>query len=109
MLAVQLLVAERPSLASTAVNLALGTASDPATVSRLLQLLEFTDQKAIVIAKCKETLGRLATSEYLVIRALARRLLGSEAPPMPPPSPADPALLADSLGNLWTPNDRSPD
>lgn len=104
MLALERLMTERPLLVSAGLNMVLSTSSDPATVTRLLRLLENTPKhKVTLINKCKDALGRLASGEYLVIRALARRLLGSQAPPLPPPSPPNPAMVPHLSETLWTP------
>ena len=104
LLAAELLISERPAAAMPAIEIALDALSDPATTAWLLRLTEqhrawlppLTDEG-------KRTLARLATGPHLVVRALARRILAGEAPPMPPPNPADPALLHHADQSLWTP------
>ncbi|MFL6263058.1 MAG: ATP-binding protein [Thermoanaerobaculia bacterium] len=105
LLAVQLLLSERPTQSALAVDLALANLSDPATLTWLLRVVEQSGEpREIVVAKCQETLTRLATGPYLTIRALARRLLRGAEPPLPPPTPADRALVEDCSVDLWTPH-----
>ena len=104
LLAARLLLSERPAPAAAAFDAALGALTDPATIVWLLRLVELSgSENAPVVALCKQTLARLATGPHLVVRALALRLLGSDAPPLPPPSPADEELLSQSDERFWTP------
>ncbi len=104
LLAAQLLLSERPAAIMPAIDIAMDALSDPATTAWLLRLIEqHRAQGAPLTAEGKRTLIGLATKPHLVVRALARRLLTSEAPPMPLPDPADPALLRQADEALWTP------
>lgn len=103
LLAVKLLMSERPDLTATAFDVALSVLTDPATIVWLLRLVELNDEEnEPILAACKQTLAGLATGPHLVVRALARRLLGSDAPPLPPSS-ANAALLSEPNERIWTP------
>ena len=104
LLAARLLLSERPTAAAAAFDAALSALSDPATIVWLLRLIELCgSDNTPIVAECKRTLTRLATGQHLVVRALARRLLGTDAPPLPPPSSADEELLCQSDARFWTP------
>ena len=106
-LAAQLLLDERAAASANAFKIALGSISDPATLAWLLRLIELSDETGIPVrASCQETLRGLASHRFLTVRALARRLIAGEQPPIPPPSPADAALLGGSGNLLWTPSTR---
>ncbi len=104
LLAARLLLSERPAAAAAAFDAALGALSDPATIVWLLRLIELSgSENAPVVARCKQTLTRFATGQHLAVRALARRLLETDAPPLPLPPPADEELLSQSDARFWTP------
>lgn len=109
LLAIRLLLEERPGLAAEAFQVALGALEEPATLAWLLQLLLGlrTEHIKTVTARCGHELSRHATGPFLVVRALARRLLGDEAPPMPPPSDPHPSLVATGTDSLWVPDNHS--
>lgn len=105
LLAAQLLLAERSAAAAPAFKVALANLSDPATLTWLLRVLEHAGELAgPVITRCAPVLRRLASGPHLTVRTLARRLIGEVDSPMPPPTPADSALLTTSESEvLWTP------
>ena len=94
LLATGFLLAERPNAAAPAINSALEHLSDPATLAWLLQLLEqHAHASADVVSKCADVLKEHAKGPHLTVRALARRLLGEQAGPLPTPSSPAPELL----------------
>ncbi len=96
LLAAGCLISERPDASAAALDVALDALSDPATTTWLLRLIDLGEGvDAAAVAQCRQTLSNLATGQHLVVRALARRLLDGQASPMPPPDPADPALLGE--------------
>ena len=110
LLAVRLLLSERPEPTATAVHFALGELSDPATLTWLLRLIETSEATATaVVEQCRQTLIELAGGEYLVARTIARRLLQDDAPPLPPPSDDDTSLLARGGTGIWLPEDHATD
>lgn len=103
-LAAQLLLNERASVAAPAFNVALSSISDPATLTWLLKIIESSGERSIPVREsCQEILRDLVRRDFIVIRALARRLLISEQAPIAPPTSADPALLGESETLLWKP------
>jgi hypothetical protein len=104
-LAAQLFLNERPEVAAPAFDIALGAISDPATLAWLLRLIESSDERGLpVLMSCQETLRDLVSRNRLTVRALARRLLRGEQPPLVPPSPAHEALLSENHDQIWIPN-----
>jgi hypothetical protein len=94
LIAAQMLLNGYPDVAAPAFNYALRTISDPATLTWLLRLIEHaTAGNGRVNHYCQETLRDLAQRDHLTVRALARRLLTGDEPPIPRPTPADQALL----------------
>jgi hypothetical protein len=103
-LAVQLLLEERPVVSAHVFSLALRAISDPATLAWLLRVLESSSPPSDpVLEACQAVLRDLAARDHLTIRALARRLITGEAPPLAPPAPPDNALLGEPAESLWTP------
>lgn len=110
LLAVRLLLSQRPTQAAAAVDLALRELSDPATLTWLLRLIDNMGTRAApVISACRQTLVQLARDEHLVVRALARRLLGDDAPSSPPPAADDRNLLTAGETSIWTPTTHDDD
>ena len=104
LLAIRVLVSHRPTQAAAAVDLALSELSDPATLTWLLRLIDAIGTTAApVISACRQTLVQLARGEHLVVRSLARRLLGDDAPSLPPPAADDRELLSVGSTSIWTP------
>jgi len=103
-LAVQLLLNERASVAAPAFNTALSSISDPATLTWLLKIIESSGESSTPVREsCQEILRDLVRRDFIVIRALARRLLIGEQAPIASPTSADPALLGESETLLWKP------
>lgn len=110
LLAVRLLLSQRPTLAAAAVDLALRELSDPATLTWLLRLIDdMGTEVAPVISACRQTLVQLASGEHLVVRALARRLLGDAVALSPPPAADDKDLLTAGGTSIWTPENHDED
>ena len=110
LLAVELLLSERPTQAAAAADFALSELSDPATLAWLLRVMETSSTPATpLITACRQTLVQLAGGEHLVVRALARRLLQDDAPPLPPPAADDKELLTGTDALIWTPADHDED
>ena len=104
LLAIRLLVSQRPTQAAAAVDLALSELSDPATLTWLLRLIDTIGTTAApVISACRQTLVQLARRDHLVVRSLARRLLGDDAPSLPLPAGDDRELLSVGVASIWTP------
>lgn len=103
-LAVQLLLEERPLACARALPIALGTISDPATLTWLLRVLESTNfpSDATLLA-CQSVLRDLVTRGHLTVRALARRLVTGDPPPLAPSAPPENALLRKGPEGLWIP------
>lgn len=109
LLAVRVLLTQRPTQAAAAVDLALSELSDPATLTWLLRLIDTMGTTvAPVISACRQTLLQLARRDHLVVRALARRLLG-DAAASSPPAADDKALLTAGGTRIWTPANHDDD
>jgi hypothetical protein len=91
LLATQLLIEERPSIAGEALATTLGDISDVATLTWLLCVMEDSADDS-VLAACQPVLRSLASRPQLSVRAIARRLLSGELPPLPAPSDTSVAL-----------------
>jgi hypothetical protein len=103
-LAAQLLLEERPVISARAFPDALARISDPATLTWLLRVLESSDPRSgPVLEACQAVLRDLSTRGQLTLRALARRMVTGDPPPVAPPALPDNALLAEAAGGLWTP------
>lgn len=103
-LAAQLLLNERPQEAAPAFAIALSTISDPATLSWLLRLMETSSAKSLpILMACQNTLRDLVLRDHLTVRALARRLIRGDQPPLVPPSSAHTALLSEQSEHIWLP------
>lgn len=103
-LATQLLLNECPQTTATAFITALSTISDPATLTWLLQLMEVSDEKnQPILIECQSTLRDLVSNDRLTVRAIARRLLRGDQPPIVPPSSAHSALLSEQVSQIWVP------
>ena len=93
-LATEFLLDERPAAVAPAIETALLTLSDPATLTWLLRVLEVRGETATtVVTACRSALTELAGRPHLTVRALARRLLPGSDLPLPLPSDPDPPLL----------------
>jgi hypothetical protein len=103
-LAVQLLLNERPQVAAPAFVTALSTISDLATLAWLLQLMEVSAAKSLpILMECQNTLRDLVSRDRLTVRALARRLIRGDQPPLVPPNSAHNALLSEQSEHIWFP------
>ena len=93
-LATEFLLEERPSAIAPAIESALLTLSDPATLTWLLRMMEVRSETAsMVVTACRGALTTLAGRHHLTVRSVARRLLRGSDLPLPLPSDPDPALL----------------
>ncbi|MFI0786209.1 AAA family ATPase [Streptomyces lydicus] len=100
MIAARALVSLRLEAAAPAVALALEHASDPATLTWLLCLLEEQGPAGrAALEHCQDALGALAQGPLLTVRALARRLLINS--PKVPMGPSAPDVLQPAV-RLWT-------
>jgi hypothetical protein len=103
-LAAQLLLNERPQEVSPAFVIALSTISDPTTLTWLLRLMEISSANSLpILMACQNTLRDLVSRDRLTVRALARRLIRGDQPPLVPPSPARSALLSEQSKPIWLP------
>jgi hypothetical protein len=94
LLGITLTIEQRPDVAGPACGVALSTISDPATLSWLLVILASDgDGYQTVRSLCQPQLRELLTRDSLTVRALARRLIEGDAPPLPPSAAPDDALL----------------
>lgn len=103
LLAVQLLLEERSGVCSRSLSVALTGISDPATLIWLLRVLELSDLPAPVLEACQPVLRDLLTRNHLTVRALARRLITGDPPPLALPAPPDKTLLGEPPEGIWTP------
>lgn len=107
-LATQLIIDERAAIAAPAFKIALSWISDPATLTWLLHLIDLAKERSFPIREsCQDVFRELVARDLITVRALSRRLLLGEKPPLAPPTPADNFLL-DRRGNiLWNPDNSS--
>jgi hypothetical protein len=104
LVALDLLLALRPGIAANALAICLEQPSDPATLCWFMSLiLDRMSENDQLVRKCESQLIALAESEYLTVRATARRLLGPVAPGLPSSATPHPALLRDETRSLWSP------
>ena len=104
LVATQMLIDEHPSAATTAIESALLSLSDPATLTWLLRVLELTGGKGIsIVSTSRNALIELARGPHLTIRALARRLLSDDAIPLAPIGQPDQELLDQGSSGLLLP------
>lgn len=102
-LAVQLLLEERPVVCSRVLSVALASISDPATLTWLLRMIELSALPAPVLEACQPVLRGLSTGSHLTVRALARRMVKGDPPPLALPAPPDNTLLGEPPEGIWTP------
>ena len=94
LVAVQVLIDERPSAMAAAIEPALSFLSDPATLTWLLRLIELPGEKAAAtLSECDAVLMKLMESPHLTVRALSRRLLPNREVPLPLSLETDVELL----------------
>ena len=104
LLATQLLIEQRPDVIASAVNFALSTISDPATLVWLLSVIDSSRGKgAAVVAACQPAFRELSSRGLLTVRTLARRLIEGVEPPLVVSAVPEPALVADETQVIWTP------
>lgn len=104
MIAARTLLSLRPETAAPAMALALEHATDPATLTWLLCLIEEQGPAGRFVAEhCRHALVALAAGPLLTVRALARRLLVDEE--NVPMGPSDPYVLRPP-NSLWTSSGR---
>jgi hypothetical protein len=101
-LAIQLLLGERPGVCARVLPLALGAISDPTTLAWLLGMLEQSDLQAPILQACQPVLRVLSANSYLTVRAIARRMITGDQPPLVPPESPDNVLLGEDANVLWT-------
>jgi hypothetical protein len=110
LLATRLLLEHRPDVAANVFSIALSSISDPATLVWLLSVIESSRESAApVVSACQPVLRELSSRVLLTVRALARRLLDGDEPPLVPSAVPDPALLADERQAIWTPTNSGND
>ena len=86
LLAIRALIANRPQLAGSVLNVAFPRITCAATTTWLLKSIEEgTDSRSSLIAECQESLTQLTTSEYHSVRSVAIRLLRLAHKPVPSP------------------------
>lgn len=109
MLAVQLLLEERPAVLAPALARALRAISEPATLTWLLSLLSSGRASAEnALDACQLELRDLASRDLLTVRALARRI-AADPPPLVPSAAADAVPIRADSDALWTPNEPDDD
>ena len=103
--ATQMLIDEHLSAATTAaIESALLSLSDPATLTWLLRVLELAGEKAApIVSASRDALTELARGPHLTIRVLARRLLSDDAIPLAPIGQPDQELLNQGSSGLLLP------
>ena len=100
-MAVQLLIDQHPTVVAPAIESALLSLSDPATLTWLLRVIEMAGDKATpIVATSRKALIKLAQGPWLTVRVLARQLLSSEDIPPCPPCEADPELLRGDTSDV---------
>ena len=106
LVAIDALLRLRSDEGATALAVALAKPCDPATHGWLLSLASQRCAAGDHIWEAiRDPLLQLATSDYLAVRAAARRLLGSAAPELPIATPAHPMLTHAYLPGIWVPDD----
>ncbi len=94
LVAVKVLIDERPSVFAAAIEPALAILSDPATLTWLLRMIELSRENArSTISECDAVLAKLMERPHLTVRALSRRLLPHRQVPLPRSDEPDVELL----------------
>ncbi len=103
LVATQVLIEERTSAVTAALEHALLSLSDPATLTWLLRVIELAGEKtAQIVSELRSALTELAGRPHLTVRALARRLLSDEEIPLAHSAEPDSELLeGGSTGFLF--------
>ena len=101
---IQALINERASAVTSALESALSSLSDPATLTWLLRLIELAGEKAApIVSGSRSALTKLAGHPHLTVRALARRLLSDDEVPLAPSAEPDLELLDRSSTGIVLP------
>ena len=101
---IQVLINERASGVTSALESALSSLSDSATLTWLLRVIELADEKAApIVFGSRTALIELAGRPHLTIRALARRILSDDEFPLAPPNAPDSDLLNPGSTDLVLP------
>ena len=104
LVATQVLINERASAVTAALESALSPLSDPATLTWLLRAIERAGEKAApIISESRSALIELVGRPHLTVRALARRLLSSSEVPLAPSAEPDLELLERGSTSLVLP------
>ena len=104
LLGIKMLMSECAATVTPALNLALSSLSDPATLTWLIRLIESSQDKEDTIpSNLRDTLSELAVSSYLTVRALARRQISSNDIPLAPLSEPAPELLDKEFTGITLP------
>ena len=102
--AIQFLIEHRALFVASAIESALSSLSDPATLTWLLRIIELAgEQAAPIVDACRNVLTELAQGPHLTVRGLARRLLAKGDTTLAPLSEPDSELLECSSSNLLLP------
>ena len=104
LVAIQVLIDERPSAIAAAIGPALSFLSDPATLAWLLRLIELSGEGAAgTLTESDSVLMKLMESPHLTVRALSRRLLPNREAPLPLSLEVDMELLDQRPPTLLLP------
>ena len=105
LVAIQILIDQRPSTIAPAIKSALLSLSDAATLTWLLRVIERAgDSAASIVSVCRDALIELAGRPQLVVRTLARRLIPKVELPLPSATEPDRELINRGSG-LVVPED----
>jgi len=105
LLAIKILIDERPEVISAALGTTLTELSDPATLTWLLRVIELAEDKATpVVSGCRNALIELMARPHLVVRTIARRLLTDCDTPLVASSDPDAELLDNGKVELILPD-----
>ena len=105
LVATQVLIEERTSAVTAALEHALSSLSDPATLTWLLRVIELAGERtAQIVSELRSALTELAGRPHLTVRALARRLLSDEEIPLAQSAEPDSELLEGGSTGLLLPS-----
>ena len=104
LIGINLLISECATFVTPALNLALSSLSDPATLTWLTRLIETSHDKTdSIVSNLIDSLSGLAVGPHLTVRALARRQVSSKETPLPPLSEPDSELLDKEFTGITVP------
>ena len=104
LVAARILISERASAVAPAIDVALRSTSDPATLTWLLKLIAAAgDSAAAIVRSSRKALTRLAESPWLTVRVVARSLLPNDGTALAVPPEPDHELLGRRSGGLILP------